>query len=260
MQGTSKMGQEPSDWAYYDDQRMQYLAEFTGVSRRADSASSVDISLSLTGPKISGKPFLRRAVTSRAKLVRDIISSLESSKSLSRDRPQNFGDERTQGKQYGHETCFATKFLIPLKSTQNPLIDGFERIGVWISEPYTRPSHIPYKSSGRSCGTFLFLIEVPEIVAGLYMGHVSGYSVIKILAETVLSKSQVDRLPIRLHPFQLMERIGATSLGKRKISVLYRKRLVSHDITQRDLDGKVRTYLSMMAYPLAIATQGWQHE
>lgn len=247
----------PCDWAYFDDRRMRNLVELYGIDSEPDPLGGVDLSISLTGPRISGKPFLRRAVSSRTALVSKTVSALESANFLDHTRPVNYEDERNRLKPYGQERCSAVKFLIPLKSVENPLLNGFERIGVWISEPTVRPESTPYNTKGPSSGCYLFLVEVPEIVPGVYMGHVSGCSVINILAESVLTKSRIDRLPLRLHPFQLMSRMGAAAVGEREISVLYYKRLVSRDIFHREPDGKDRTYLSMMAYPLAIATHGY---
>lgn len=247
------------NWDYFDERRIQWLGESLGALEQYDFLAAVRMGLSIGGPTMGTSPFIKKAVSERHRKLARVIQKLDDKGYLCKKRVEMIYEERRDSikKEYAFEMCSATKYIVPVKSPADPILEEFSRIGLWISSPQnTTYSMDPIQS--RLHGTYLLLLELPEISRGGYAGHVSGYSVMKILAESVLTRSKVRKLRKRISPYELMDTLGAVPVGRRSISTLYSKRLVAGDVCHKDDEGRIRYFSSLLAYPLAIATHSYE--
>jgi hypothetical protein len=219
-----------------------------------EKINSLNISLSLTGPKVDLSQTKKLGDPSMHEKILKIEKFLEEKGDLDHKRPQESIDNGCiESTRFVSEVFTARKVIVPCKDSG--LGSDVDFFVVWISDP-DPAVHVVEDYVWR--GTFLYLVEGWHDSVK-YHSTYSGCSALQFIMNIADGKKPLelgDGEPLGrgsdLHPIDKLRRLGATTSDQRRLFSLYRKRYVTNEQCY-DYSGQKRRVNDLVGYPLFIA-------
>lgn len=236
--------------------RLEGLAEQMDILEDREVLSSMEASISLTGPagKIASRE--EKRVKSKTRLIRDVLTELAARQELSPSRNHAL---RSYAPAYCLEEMMASRLQLPINTPKMP---NLRKLTIWMSEPKAKE----LDGSFHNEGTFLYLIEAHwDAVAVPSQTYVlSGRSSLRWLmsnAEALVNPQPGEKFETpepRCNdngpsPSEVFRSMGAIIDKPKKIIALYRSIHVSDDQDFIDKKGVPHRSNDMTGYPLFIA-------
>ncbi len=215
------------EFHYIDEVRLNSYIEQIQPQGTTDKIPLWNVNLSTTGISVSrSKTHHSRPLTNLEKL-KSLVSYLRKlEKGLSEKRPNSDTDYHL-GPVFRLETCDAFRVLLPPKENETIPFNGF---GLWISI-----QEISDSSESESLESSLYLLErskQPDKDRGVFVSEFSALDHITQSFEPELRQSTIGERLLFWHdsnkfakdPMECLEKLGAKTTFRRRITTLYRIR------------------------------------
>jgi hypothetical protein len=251
------------EYVFVDRPRLKSYVEQIKGPNRIEKIPSWDVSISGTGPHVTGKQTATVREHTDHEMIELLLHHLRRNDLVSFQRPADHHDVQHA---FVLERTVARKAIFPLEDKPSSI--PLKEIAVWVSDP----AQEQLDSSGYAEGTFLYLLEAYWESDQPCMTTHSSFSALNAIVTELANHSVIANVPPPLlsggksrpvglphevarlrssHPAEAFEILGARLQLPRRIETLYRKRYLTDEKVFEDSSG-IHRCNDLFAYPIFI--------